>query len=93
MDHLSLTEDIQPLAAFRARVGAFIEMVGKTRRPLVITQHGRSAAVLVNVKEYEAMLEKLELLGDIEQAEKQLAGGAGIPHDSARRQLLGKIRE
>lgn len=93
MARLSLTQDIQPLAAFRARVGAFVEQVGKTHRPLLITQHGKSAAVLLNVEEYEAMLEKLDLLQDVYQAEKQIDSGLGILHDAAHKRLLKKIKK
>ena len=93
MNRLSLTQDIQPLAVFRARVGTFIEQVTKTHRPLIITQHGKSAAVLLNVEEYETMLDKLELLQDVQEAEHQIDGGAGILHDAARKQLLRKIKK
>ncbi len=93
MARLYLTQDIQPLAVFRAKVSAFVEQVGKTHRPLVITQHGKSAAVLLNVEEYEMLLEKLDLLQDVYHAEKQIEGGEGILHDAARKQLLRKIKK
>jgi PHD/YefM family antitoxin component YafN of YafNO toxin-antitoxin module len=34
-----------------------VQQVRETKRPLVITQHGRGAAVLIGATEYEAMLE------------------------------------
>src|SRR5438046_4352969 len=38
-------EDVKPLSEFRANVSRFIERVRKTKRPIVLTQRGHSAAV------------------------------------------------
>jgi PHD/YefM family antitoxin component YafN of YafNO toxin-antitoxin module len=59
---------------------------------LVITHHGKSAAVLLGVSEYEGLMQKMELLEDIRLAEDQLAQGRGVSHDVARRQVLAKVR-
>jgi prevent-host-death family protein len=47
-------------------LASFLKQVQETKRPLVITQHGKGAAVLLDVGEFEAMQEKLELLQDIQ---------------------------
>ena len=62
-----------------------------THRPLVITNHGRSAAVLLDVTKYEELLEQLDLLRDIHLAEQQLADGKGVPHTEALQQVLADI--
>jgi antitoxin YefM len=62
------------------------------RRPLVITQHGRSAAILLDVNEYEKLMAKLDLLQEIRQAEEQINEGKGISHKSAFKQALGRIK-
>ena len=46
------TEDVRPLSEFRANAAAFVNQVRETRRPLIHTQHGRSASVLLDVKAY-----------------------------------------
>ena len=43
------SQDIKPLSEFRANVATFVEHVQATKRPLVLTQHGRSAAILLAV--------------------------------------------
>jgi len=65
--------------------------VQTTHRPLVITNHGRSAAVLLDVTKYEELLEQLDLLRDIHLAEQQLADGKGVPHTEALQQVLADI--
>lgn len=92
MTRLNLAEDIKPLSEFRAHVTTCIRQTRKTRRPLVITHHGKSAAVLLGVSEYEGLLQKMEILEDIRLAEDQLAQGRGVSHDAALRQVLAKVR-
>jgi antitoxin YefM len=87
-----LATDIQPLAEFRAKLAAVVRRVQRTRRPVVLTQHGRSAAVLLDVREYDALLERLELLHDVQTAEKQLAKDGGVTHSRARSAVLGHLR-
>ena len=83
------TEDIQPLSTFRANVASFVDQVRQSRRPLVLTQHGQSAAVLLGAADYEALIEELEVLRDITLSERELAEGKGIPHD----QVVEELRE
>jgi antitoxin YefM len=88
-----LSQDIQPLSEFRANTARFLRHVQETRRPLVLTQRGRGTAVLLDIHEYERLLDRAELAEDIRLAEAQLDRGEGVPHDVAREQirsLLGK---
>ena len=92
MAHPRFAQDIQPLADFRAHIAAVVRRVRRTRRPVVLTQHGRSAAVLVDVREYDALIERLELLEDVRTAEEQLADRRGVSHARARRTVLAQLR-
>ncbi len=91
MQRMQLDQDIRPLSDFRAQASMFIKQVQTTRRPLVITSHGRSAAVLLDVREYDALVEKIELLQDVQTAELQLAEGKGTESEDARMMLLDRI--
>jgi len=88
MGSFSFVQDIQPLSTFRGNVSGFIKQVQDSHRPLVITNHGRSAAVLLDVIKYEEIMERLELLQDIHLAESQLADGKGVSHNEAFEQAL-----
>jgi len=88
MQRIRLDQDIKPLSEFRANVTSFIEEMKRNKRPLVITQHGKSSAVMLGVAEYEQMLEELELLSDIQTAEAQLSANKGLSHESAKSQVL-----
>ena len=51
MININLDSDIKPLSEFRANAAIFVKHVKETKRPLVLTQRGKSAAVLLDVSE------------------------------------------
>jgi prevent-host-death family protein len=79
-----LDSDIKPVSEFRANAADLIEHVRNSGRPLVITQRGHSAAVLLDVVEYQQMVEELELLRDVRTAVKQIESGKGISNRQAK---------
>ena len=87
MNRPILDQDIHPLSEFRAKATFFVQQVHKTHRPVVITHRGRSAAVLLDVGDYEALLEKLELAQDVQSAEHQIDKGQGLSHEAAKGEL------
>jgi prevent-host-death family protein len=88
----SLVKDIKPVSEFRANAAALIERVRDTGRPLVLTQRGHSAAVVLDVEEYENLLEEVELLRDIQLAQKQLEGGKGISNRMAKAEIRRRLK-
>ncbi|MCA2017050.1 type II toxin-antitoxin system Phd/YefM family antitoxin [Vibrio tritonius] len=93
MNRIRFDQDIRPLSEFRSGVASFIKQINETRRPLVITQRGKGVAVVLDVEEYEAMQEKIELLEEMRTAEAQLASGLGISNEDARASVLGRIKK
>ncbi len=85
---IQLSQDIKPLSEFRANVASYIEQVNKTHRPIVITTHGKSAAVLLNVSEYEALIEKIELIEDVHRSEKEIRQGKVLSQAVVKRKIM-----
>lgn len=83
---------VTPLSEFEANAKRLIEEVRSTGQALVLTEKGEQAAVVVGAREYEQLLEELELLREIHLAEQQLASGQGIPHEQAHEQVLAALR-
>lgn len=61
MGSINLEEDIRPLSEFRANTASLVKLVKKTGRPLVLTQHGKSTVVLLDVRQYQSMISSIEL--------------------------------
>ena len=79
--------DIRPVSEFRANAAELIEQLRESGRPLILTQRGHSAAVVLDVAAYEQMIEEIELLRDVHQSEKQLAAGKAVSNRGAKAQL------
>ena len=91
MQKLKINQDIKPLSEVRNGMAFFIKQVHETKRPLIITRRGKSAAVLIDAQEFEAMEEKIELLSDVQTSLNQLATGEGIGHKDAKDKLFKRI--
>jgi prevent-host-death family protein len=91
MPRLMLDKDVKPLSEFRANAASCLRQVQKSKRPVVITHRGKSAAVLLDVVEYEGLLQRIEVLEDIRLAESQIAAGKGISHEAALARVLKHI--
>lgn len=87
MQRIKISEDIKPLSEFRSKVSHYVEKVNKTGRPVIITQNGRSAAVLIDVESYELMLDRIELLQDIMLAESAAGKGKPVPHSLIKKKF------
>ncbi len=92
MQRISLKDDIQPLSEFRSRVSSFIHQVTQTKRPLLITQHGKGVAILTDVEEFENLQMRLELLESLYKAETQINEGRGISHKDAKAMVMKSIK-
>jgi len=91
MRRMIIEQDIRPMSEFRSGVASFIKQVHDTKRPLIITQHGKGVGVLLDVGEFEVMQEKTELLEDIQTSISQLEAGNGVSHSDARQEVLQRL--
>jgi prevent-host-death family protein len=90
---IKLNIDIKPVSEFRANAAVLIEQVKSSGRPLVLTQRGRSAAVVLDVAEYERMTEEIDLLSDVRTAMHQIETGQGISNRDAKAELRRRFRK
>ena len=93
MQRLKIDQDIKPLSEVRTGIANYIRQVRDTKRPVIITQHGKGVAVLMDALEYEIMEEKLELLTDVQTSLSQLANGEGITHLDAKNKVLKRVHK
>jgi len=90
MAQIQLDQDIRSLSDFRANAASYIERVKTERRPLVLTQHGKSSAVLIDVEDYQNLLDKVQLLEEIFTARKELDNGDGLSQKEFFSELRAK---
>jgi prevent-host-death family protein len=78
---MSDVPEIIPVSDLRQGAADLLGRVRKSRRPVVITQRGRAAAVIVSVESYEAAEREREILRRIARGEREVKSGRG--HDLA----------
>ena len=90
--HIDLEADIQPVTDFRANAAAMLDQVKETGRPIVLTQRGRSAAVVLDIRSYQALLDALDELQGILRGIREADAGTVVEHDEARQQILESLQ-
>ena len=88
---LDLETDIRAVSDFRANAAAILAQVKSSGRPVVLTQRGRSAALLIDVGSYQALLDELETLRDILGGLEDAEAGRVTANAAARARVLSRL--
>jgi prevent-host-death family protein len=89
---MNILQDVCPISEFRENASTLVAKVRADHRPLIITQYGKSSAVLVSAESYQEMLDRIEILTDIAASEEEIANGGGVEHEVFFKELLDKYR-
>ncbi|MEE9312046.1 MAG: type II toxin-antitoxin system Phd/YefM family antitoxin [Planctomycetota bacterium] len=92
MAEIDPAQDIVPLTEFRSKVSDYISQTKRTKRPIVITQHGHGSAVMMSAEEYSALLKTIEILRSGIQANIDSMNGKSVPHEEAMKIVEKKIK-
>ncbi|MBZ0267505.1 type II toxin-antitoxin system Phd/YefM family antitoxin [bacterium] len=82
---MSKVPDIVPVTDLRQDAAAVLRRLKGSRDPLVITQRGRAAAIMLSPESYEQSRQERELLRLLARGEREIAEGAGYSLDSVLR--------
>ena len=91
-----LMKNIIPITDFQRQAGQIIGSLADSDEPVIVTQRGRAAAVIISADRYEEIeddlkrLDELELLELVEEGKRQVAAGKVISHDEVKRKLKFK---
>ena len=65
MKQVHISDGIVPLGEFKAQAARLLKRIGESGQPMVITQNGRPAGVLLSPREYDRMQERQRFLESI----------------------------
>jgi prevent-host-death family protein len=54
--------NIRPLTDFRNNMKDYIKELNDNKKPIILTQHGKSAAVLLDAEKYQEIQDQLEFM-------------------------------
>lgn len=75
------------VTTLKRRATEIIAEMGRDRAPVLITEHGRPAAYLVDVETYEQLNRRLTMLEGIARGERALEQGRVMSHADAKKRL------
>ena len=75
---MSKVPQIIPISDLRQDAAAVLRSVRGSQQPLIITQRGRAAAVMLSIEAYESAEEEREILRILAQGEREIAQRAGF---------------
>jgi prevent-host-death family protein len=84
---------IVPVTDLRQDAAAVLKQLQESHEPLVITQRGRAAAVLISLEAYERSRAERELLRQLARGEREIAEGRGHSLDSVLREAKALLDE
>ncbi len=79
---MAILPDVMPVSDLRKDAAAAIKRIKTAKRPLLITQRGRAAAVIISVAAYEQSEREREILRRLARGEREIAAGKGYDLES-----------
>ena len=82
------TEQIQSISEFRTKTEKILKSLGNLKE-ILLTQHGKTKAVLMDPKAYEEQMERLRLVEKILKGKREIETGLGVSHAEVEKMSKG----
>jgi len=87
MRDINVSEGIVPLGEFKAKASKIIRDIAGSDEPLIITQNGRPAAILMSPTAFQEMRERHEFFLSVAEGIADSETGRVVDHKKVRRWL------
>jgi len=81
---MNLKAQTKPLTEVRRHTSEVFEEVRNTKQPIVVTEHGRSAGVIMDPEMFDLLSERLQILEEIALGEMEIASGNHVGWDEVK---------
>ena len=89
---MNLTNAVEPVTVLKTKSAELIRRTWETRQPVLITQNGKPAAVLLDVESYQRQRDALFLLRMLSQGDEDYRRGRVISHSEAKSRFAAKLK-
>ena len=73
-----VADDIVPIGEFKAHASQMLKRVRSSNRPLVITQNGKPAAVVITPEEFDMLSERRRFVAAVEEGIRDADAGRTV---------------
>ncbi len=88
MEPIRIANDIVPMAEFKTHTARVFRQLRSTGRPVVITQNGRPAGVLVSAEDYDRLASRERLVEAVGSGLRDASDGRAVDDPADLVQLL-----
>lgn len=88
MADLRIAQDILSISELKTNTAYVVARARE--RPIVITQSGKAAAVIMSAAEYDLLTFQSRLHAALDKADVEMTAGRGRKHSTVRKELLGR---
>lgn len=95
MNALRVSEDIVPVSDFKAQAADWLKRVAETGQPLIITQNGKAAGVLLSPVEFDRLSERASFVAAVKEGLADADAGRLSAHEEVEARMkkrFGKKR-
>lgn len=93
MKTISISQDIVPIAEFKTSISKWFKSLRNTGHPLIITQNGKPAGVLLSPDDYDELVYKKSFLDSIGRGISDADNGRTYPTEDIRAKLAERRSE
>lgn len=87
MKSLHVTEDIVSLSDFKSHAAKMLQQIRESHRPIIITQNGRPAGVLISPAEFDHLAEQSRFLSAVQSGLDDVTQGRVLTDEELGRAL------
>lgn len=87
MASTKFSQDVHPLTELKTGASALVDHVRRSRRPVLLTRRGRGVAVLIDLEEYERLVDRAAFIEAVEKGAQATADGDLHPQADAEKIL------
>ena len=87
MKKITVSDDIVPVAEFKSGLSRYLKTLRETGHPLIITQNGRPAGVLITPSEYDQLTYKQLFTESVLRGAKEIESGESYSTDEIKQKI------
>lgn len=87
MKQINISKDIVPVAEFKVQISKYLNNIKSTGRPMVITQNGKPAAVLISPDDFDELVYQKSLIESVNRGLSDVEKGNVISTKELRVEL------
>jgi len=92
MKALKIAQDIVPVSQFKAQAAELLRRVTTTGQPLVITQNGKPAGVLLSPAAFDELTERAQFIAAVQEGLADSEAGRVTDQATVAAEMKGRYR-